>query len=94
MQFNNAHMEKLCFTQFSTGLAAWLLLNFFIRLQFTQSVKYISLSRIKEYRCLKNGIYQIDSKSEWYLLSASVTAKFGLVFVFLRGFILKPTKGV
>ena len=42
---------------------------------------YIPLSRIKEYRCLKNLIHQIDSKTEWFLLSASFTAKFELVFV-------------
>ena len=42
--------------------------------------------------------YEIDSKNEWLLLSASFTANFGLVFVltlktlFLRGFILKPTE--
>ena len=37
---------------------------------------------MKEYRCLKNVIYQIDSKNEWLLLSASFTTKFGLVFAF------------
>ena len=42
---------------------------------------YIPLSRIKEYRCLKNLIHQMDSKTEWFLLSASFTAKFELVFV-------------
>ena len=53
---------------------------------------------MKEYRCLKNMIHQVDSKKEWLLLSASFTAKFGLVFVltlentFFRGFILKATK--
>ena len=36
---------------------------------------------IKEYRCLKNVIHQIDSKNEWLLHSDSFTAKFGLVFV-------------
>ena len=39
------------------------------------------MSRIKEYRCLKNVIHQIDSKNEWLLLSESFTAEFGLVFV-------------
>ena len=49
---------------------------------------------------MKNVIYQIDSKNEWLLLSASFTAKFGLIFVltwktlFLRGFILKPIENV
>ena len=34
-----------------------------------------------KYRCLKNMIHQTDSKNGWLLLSASFTAKFGLVFV-------------
>ena len=38
-------------------------------------------SHIKEYRCLKKVIYQIDSKNEWLLLSVTLTAKFGLVLV-------------
>ena len=29
-KFNDTHREKLCFIQFSTGMAAWLLLIFFI----------------------------------------------------------------
>ena len=32
-------------------------------------------------RCLRGAIYEIDSKNERFLLSASVRAKFGLVFV-------------
>ena len=50
---------------------------------FTQSIKfyiYISLSRIEECVCLKNVIYQIDSKNESLLFSACFSAKFGLVF--------------
>ena len=35
----------------------------------------------KEYTCWKNVIHPIDSKNEWLLLSASFTAKIGLVFV-------------
>ena len=42
-------------------------------------VLYISLSRI-ENRCLKNMIYQRDSKNVWLLLSASFLAKFELDF--------------
>ena len=59
-----------------------------------------STARIKEYRCLRNMIHQIDSKNEWLLLSASFTAKFRLVFVltlenaFFRVFILMPTERV
>ena len=49
---------------------------------FTQSINiYHILKSIKEYRCLKNVIYQIDSENEWLLLSASFTAKFGLAFL-------------
>ena len=32
-------------------------------------------------RCLRGAIHEIDSKNERFLLSASVRAKFGLVFV-------------
>ena len=46
---------------------------------FTQSLKFY-LSNY-HYRCSKNVIHQIDSKNGWLLLSASFTAKFGLVFV-------------
>ena len=43
-------------------------------------------------------IYLIDNKNGWLLLSASLPAKFELIFVlkletlFLKGFILKPTE--
>ena len=63
---------------------------------FTQSVKFYTFRY--QYGCLKNVIHQIDSKNGWLLLSASFTAKVGLVFVltlekvFLRGFIFKPTE--
>ena len=52
----------------------------------------ISKWSIKQYRCLKNVIYQIDKKNEWLLHSSSFTAKFGLAFVLTRGFILKPAE--
>ena len=55
-------------------MAAWLLLTFFICLY---EVLNIPLSRIEEYRCLKNVTHQIDGKNE----SAIFMAKFGLVFV-------------
>ena len=61
-------------------MAACLLLTFFICLH-NQLSSIHSTTRIKEYRCLKNVIHKIDSKHECLLLSASVTAKFGLVFV-------------
>ena len=46
----------------------------------------------------ENVIHPVDNKNKWLLLSASFTAKFGLVFVltpenaFFRGFILKLTE--
>ena len=46
---------------------------------FTQSIKFYTFHYL--YRCLKNVIHQIESKNGWLLLSASFTAKFGLVFV-------------
>ena len=68
-----------------------------LSLYHNQLVLYLQLSRIKEYRCLRNVNHKIGSKNEWLLLSASFTAKFGLFFVltlemlFLRGIILKAT---
>ena len=45
---------------------------------------------------MKNVIFQIDSKNEWLLFSASFTAKFGLIFVLTLentfSFILKSTE--
>ena len=71
-----------CFTQFSTGMAGWLLLIFFICL-------HNQLSSIHSIiRCLKNVIHQIDSKNGWLLLSASLRQNLD----FLRGFIFKPTE--
>ena len=77
-------------------MAAWLLLTFLVCLHKGLN---IPLSHTKEHRCLKNVIHQIDSKNEWLLLSASLTAKFGLDFVLkqetaLRGFISKSTERV
>ena len=66
---------------------------------FTQSNNHILLSHIKECKCFKNVIHQIDSKNEWLLLSASFTAKCVLIFVLtlenvfsFRGFILNATE--
>ena len=58
-------------------MAVWLLSTFL----HNQLSLYILLSRVKEYKCLKNVIHQTDIKNEWLLLSASCTTKFGLVFV-------------
>ena len=90
---NDTDREELYFTQFSTRNAGWLILTYVYTVS---QVLYIPLSCIKEYRCLKNVIHQIDSKKECLLLSTSFTAKFVLVFVLtpenavFRGFFLKP----
>ena len=57
-------------------MQGWLLLTFFICLH-NQLSSLIPLS----HRCMKNVIYQIDSKNEWLLLSITFTAKLELVFV-------------
>ena len=71
---NDTHRKKLCFTQFSTGMAASDVFHVF-----TQSIKFYTFRH--QCRCLKNVIHQIDRKNEWLLLSTSFTTKFGLVFV-------------
>ena len=55
--------KKLCFTQFSTRMDAWLLLTFFICLHNQLS----SIDSIITYRGLENVIHQIDSTNEWLL---------------------------
>ena len=74
---NDTKMEKLCFIQFSTRMAGWLLLTFLICLR---NLFYIVIT-YSGYKCLKNVIHQIDNKNEWLLIPASFTAKFELVFV-------------
>ena len=51
------------FTQCCVRVVAWLLLTFLICLH-NQLSSVHSTVRIKEYRCLKNVIHQIDSKNE------------------------------
>ena len=70
----------MCFTQFSTKMAAWLFPTFFICLH-SQLSSIHPIIRIKRNGCLKNVLHQIDSKNEWLLLSASFTANYGLAFV-------------
>ena len=73
---NDTHRERLMFhlNQYRNGwLAASVLFD-----MFTQSIKFYTF--YYQYRCLKNVIHQTDSKNGWLLLSASFTAKFGLVF--------------
>ena len=91
--FNDTHMEKLCFIQFSTRMAGWLLLTFLICLHNQLSSIIHCIITYQEYRCLKNVIYQNE-----LLLP---TARFRAIWVgfclntgkrfFLRGFIFKPT---
>ena len=69
-------------------MAAWLLLTFFIYLH-NQLSSIHSLSRIRQYKCLKNVIHQVDKKTEWLLLSTSFRAKSGLVFNTRKLFFLK-----
>ena len=72
---NVTHREKLSFTQYSAR-NVWLAASDLFR-KFTQSIK-VSIHSIiiyQEYRYLKNVIHQIDSKNEWFLLSARFTAK-------------------
>ena len=68
---------------------------------FTQSIKFYAFHY--QYRCLKNVIYQIDSKNGWLFFSASFTSTFRLVSTFglktgkhffLRGFIFKPKNSI
>ena len=60
---NDTHRKKLCITQFSTRMAAWRLLTFFICLH-NQLNSIHSLITYQRYRCLKKVIHQIDSKNE------------------------------
>ena len=70
----------MCFTQFSTSMAAWLLLTFFLCLH-NQLSSIHSIITYETEQMFEKVIHQIDSKNEWLLLSASFTAKFELVFV-------------
>ena len=74
---NDTHRERLMFHSIqyrNDWLAAYDLFD-----MFKNSIKFYTFHY--QYRCLKNVIHQIDSKNGWLLLSASFTAKFGLVFV-------------
>ena len=75
--FHNTHRERLVLhsVQYRNGWFA--ASDHFDR--FTQSIKFYTFRY--QYRCLKVVIYQMGSTNEWLLLSASFTAKFGLVFV-------------
>ena len=74
---NDTHRERLMFHSIqyrNDWLTAYDLFD-----MFKNSIKFYTFHY--QYRCLKNVIHQIDSKNGWLLLSASFTAKFGLVFV-------------
>ena len=72
-KINDIHRERLLFHSIQCR-NCWLAASDLFDM-FTQSI-YTSII----YRCLKNVIHQIDSKHGWLFLSASFTAKFGLVF--------------
>ena len=72
-KINDIHRERLLFHSIQCR-NCWLAASDLFHM-FTQSI-YTSII----YRCLKNVIHQIDSKHGWLFLSASFTAKFGLVF--------------
>ena len=74
---NDTHRERLEFhsIQYRNG---WLAASDLFYM-FTPAIKFYTFHY--QYRCLKIVIHQIDSKNGWLLLSASFTAKFGLVFV-------------
>ena len=74
----------MCFTQFSTSMAAWLLLTFFVCLHNQLSSIHSIITSERE-QMFEKVIHHLDSKNEWLLLSASFTAKFGLVFVLTLG---------
>ena len=71
---------KNCFIQFSTRMAGWLLPTFLICLHKFCYTLYHHELRVLRVQMLKSVIHEIESKNEW-LLPASFTAKFGLVFV-------------
>ena len=79
--FHNTQRERLVFhsIQYRNG---WLAASDLFHM-FTQSIKFYTFHY--QYRCLKNAIHQMDSKNGWLFLSASFTAKFGLVFILTLG---------
>ena len=66
---------KNCYTEFSIGIVAWLLLTFFLYLHNQLSSIHSIIT------CQKKVINQIDSKNGWLLFSAIFTAKFEMVLV-------------
>ena len=101
---NDTHRENFVLlnpVQEFIEIQAWLLLNFFH--MFTQSINFCILycHKIKECKCLKNAIHHQLERSKWLLLSVfqqgfrqklSWSLSSHRKMLFLRGFILKPTK--
>ena len=84
ISINDTLREKLCFTQFSIR-NGWLPASDLFPM-FTESIKFYTFHyHVLKVRMFKNVINQMDSKSEWLLLSAKFTAKLGLVFVLTLG---------
>ena len=78
---NDTHREKLYgFIQFSTRMAGWLLLTFFICLHNQLSSNTFHYHVLTE-QMFEKFIHQIDSKNDCWFLPATFTAKLGLVFV-------------
>ena len=68
--FNNTHREKFVLlnsVQEFIEIQAWLLLTFFL-CSHNQLIS-VYCHKIKEYRCLKNAIHQLE-RNKWLLLSA------------------------
>ena len=64
------YFGTICSIQYKDGcLAAFNLFHMCLQNQLSST---LSISCIKEYRCLKNVIHQIDSKNEWFLLLESL----------------------
>ena len=70
---NDTHRERQVFhsIQYRNG---WLAASDLFHM-LTQSVQFYTLHF--QYSCLKNVIYQIDSKNKWLLLSASLLQNLG-----------------
>ena len=76
--FNDTHWKKRLVFDSIQYRKDWLAASDLFGM-FTQLIKFYRFHY--QYICLKNVIHQIDNKNGWLLLSASFTAKFGLVFV-------------
>ena len=92
-------MEKLCFIQFSTKRLVDCFWPFWCVYAINQVLSYLLLTRIKNIRCLKNVIQQIDNKNEWSFQQV-LRQNLGWFLaqhwktIFIRGFILKPSDRV